>query len=428
MRDVEQSFFEITEACNAIVDSMDMLERTIVLHDVEDPEANCKIHCMTNNRTVQKKNNDEDGFVDVNTRDISFCELASPHKDPLAERTQNIAAVHLSDQKLPNRTEASQQKDRWIKKIRSECKQIYVCGRCQNDLDDQQNLIGCEGPCNRWFHAECAELTDIDYQQLLDDPASKWICPECGSTTPGTSIEVDLPPFLDDQDRILKAKWGQYTGKPLIDAIDRTYAEVVRWKRNLFMVPTGKVGEQFIDEVTKVIKLFNSGTEFEPVALTMLMVMFPLLLQKPSKSSKCKDHVRYLEKRLSMWKNGQLQALVSEARAIQDRLTKKKRSPEENDKAFTRLMLQEKISAALRFIGSQSSSVLPVTDKVLTSLKSKHPAPMKPQVDSVIKGPLPRSPCEEVIYENIDGGMIHECAKKTSGSAGPSGADAELLN
>ena len=30
--DIEQSFREITETCNAIVDSMDVLERTIVLY------------------------------------------------------------------------------------------------------------------------------------------------------------------------------------------------------------------------------------------------------------------------------------------------------------------------------------------------------------------------------------------------------------
>ena len=97
-------------------------------------------------------------------------------------------------------------------------------------------------------------------------------------------VEVDLPTFEDNQNKIHRAQWGQYTGNKLVDVVNNTYIEVVKWKRNLFKVPTGKVGEEFIEEVSKVMKLFNDGSDFEPLALTMLMIMFPLLLQKPSKS------------------------------------------------------------------------------------------------------------------------------------------------
>ena len=33
---------------------------------------------------------------------------------------------------------------------------------------------------------------------------------------------------------------------------------------------------------------------------------------------------------------------------------------------------------------------------------------------------------QEVIFENIDGNLIYNCSKKTSGAAGPSGADADV--
>ena len=357
-------------------------------------------------------------------RSPSFCDIASSYEDPQAERTQTITAAEP-------KTVASQLKDQLIEKLRSENQGIYVCGRCRDVLDGYRNQVGCEGSCDRWFHADCAGLSDADYQNLLDVPSTKWICHECGITTCTTSIdstiiETDLPSFEDKSDKMQKVKWGEYTGNELTTAISDIYIEVVQWQRNLFNVPTGKAGEMFIDEVRKVIKLFTTGSDFEPIALTILMIMFPLLLQKPSRSSKCKDHVRYLEKRLSMWQEGQLKLLVSESRAIQNRLTKKKRSSEEQEKAFVRLMLQGKISAAMRFIGSQSSSILPITDKVLSGLKEKHPPPTEASTGNTIKGPLPRSPCEEVIFENIDGRLIYTSAKKTSGSAGPSGTDAEL--
>ena len=88
--------------------------------------------------------------------------------------------------------------------------------------------------------------------------------------------------------------WGEYSGADLVNVINNVYSETVKWRINLFMVPSGVVGESFISEVIRLISLFNSGSKFEPVALTMLMTMFPLLLQKPSAKSKVKTHITYL--------------------------------------------------------------------------------------------------------------------------------------
>ena len=105
------------------------------------------------------------------------------------------------------------------------------------------------------------------------------------------------------------------------------------------------------------MSLFNSGSNFEPIALTMLMILFTLLLQKPSDGSK---QMGYLEKRLMWWKEGKVQLLLDECRAVQDRLHKSKSTPQEgqgNVKAFTRLMLQRRVSAALRFICSHDKVI-----------------------------------------------------------------------
>ena len=98
------------------------------------------------------------------------------------------------------------------------------------------------------------------------------------------------------------------------------YLKIVRWRRNLFDLPTGKVGQDFIEEVKILIDHFNNSTAFEPIALTLLSIIFPLLLQKPSKNSKSKDHTRYLQKRLGQWKRGELKDLISEGEAIQERM------------------------------------------------------------------------------------------------------------
>ena len=58
--------------------------------------------------------------------------------------------------------------------------------------------------------------------------------------------------------------------------------------------------------------------------MAMVAIIFPLLLQKPSPQSKPSDHVKFLEKRLALWKDGQLGTLISEGTAIQNRLSKAK--------------------------------------------------------------------------------------------------------
>ena len=127
-----------------------------------------------------------------------------------------------------------------------------------------------------------------------------------------------------------------------------------------------------------------------------------------------------------MWRTGQLNLLLHECRAIQERLLKSRETPEEKVKAFTRLMLQGRVSAALRFIGSETSNILPTTSEVLQELRNQHPKSESPKYESLILGPLPRSTFEPIIFENIDAKLIYETAKKISGSAGPSGADAEM--
>ena len=125
-------------------------------------------------------------------------------------------------------------------------------------------------------------------------------------------MEATEPGETQTHERIDNATWGDIRGRDIQEAVDCAFLEVVRWRRNLFKLPTGKAGEDFIEELTKMLDRFASGTVFEPFALTLASIMFPLLLQKPSINSKTRDHVRYLEKRLVLWKSGKLTDLLDE--------------------------------------------------------------------------------------------------------------------
>ena len=89
-----------------------------------------------------------------------------------------------------------------------------------------------------------------------------------------------------------------------------------------------------ITEVTRIIKLFNSKTAWESIALHLLTVILPLMLQKPSANSKKKDHTRYLQKRLTLWKEGRIMEIISECEEIQKRMSTKAKRDESNLKGF----------------------------------------------------------------------------------------------
>ena len=123
--------------------------------------------------------------------------------------------------------------------------------------------------------------------------------------------------------------WGELKGHALVNSVNAAYLKVVRWRRNVFNLPKGRAGEDFIEELTKVYRHFNDSTAFESIALTLSAIIFPLLLQKPAPTSKAHDHLKYLENRILLWREGKLEELLSEGRAIQNRFSKKKQPPQE---------------------------------------------------------------------------------------------------
>ena len=195
------------------------------------------------------------------------------------------------------------------------------------------------------------------------------------------------------------------------------------WKPNVFKVPSGASGKALVSEITRLIDLWVNKTKFEAVAIAALQVFGTLMLQKPSKSSKNRDHIRHLTIRLKKWENGEFDQLVSECEAIQQRLTNTTRKPENIIKVFSRLMLHGKVSAAMRWLGENKSLPLKIDRAVKEALRSKHPDAEPVNYNHLLQGSTRK--VEPVIFENIDASAVERAAKLTRGSAGPSGLDSD---
>ena len=220
------------------------------------------------------------------------------------------------------------------------------------------------------------------------------------------------------------------------------YMEAVHWRRNIFLVPSGAEGKEFVLETTRMLEAYAESSDLESFALTAAMTMPLLLLQKPHGASNTRDHIACLRRRLTAWKSGDVDGLMRECRAIQEHLRKNTThvNAKKEDSAlrgFTKLMLLGNIRGALRVLSqTHSGGVLSLSEQieanggkrtVLDILKEKHPqmpaeANEEALADITSAAALPFHP---VLFEKITGASIRSAALRTEGSAGPSGIDAK---
>ena len=131
----------------------------------------------------------------------------------------------------------------------------------------------------------------------------QWHCPSCVQSCRLNSDSSTLPAFVHCRD-IGSVVWGELKGEEVANEINKAYITVIKWKKNLFKLPGGKCGNSFVSEIGNLIDLWVDKSKSESIALTALHVFVPLMLQKPSKKSKNRDHIRYLTDRAIGWKNG----------------------------------------------------------------------------------------------------------------------------
>ena len=221
--------------------------------------------------------------------------------------------------------------------------------------NNEDHGVKCD-KCRCWFHQACLHMTDEEYVRLTaSDEEVRWFCSWCQSIMSNN------------------IKWGEYEGEESIrEIVQSTYNTIVGWKRNLFSLPRGKCGTDFIKKLTELINLFVEKTKWQRVALSLVHIFVPLMLQKPSAKSKPRDHAKYLASRLERWKSGDLTSILNETKEIQSRMKKSLSKKEESHhKYFIKLMMFGKIAEAAKKINNDDSikGVHELTDSIKTILQ-----------------------------------------------------------
>jgi len=225
--------------------------------------------------------------------------------------------------------------------------------------------------------------------------------------------------------------WGERDSESLVKALDDAYREIVHWRKNIFKIPFGNIGKSFVAELSRLYTCYAATSTLECVALKATLVLPILLLQKPCRQAKNKELAACLERRLSVWKLGDIELLVEEGRSLQQRLPafNKNRKKSNLARNFSDLMMKGKIHAAMDLLSNQGNGgvlgldhVVSSTETVKDVLVKKHPVGQPVSVDSVLPGSPPD--LHPVVFEQIDARLIRSTALRISGAAGPSGLDA----
>ena len=236
--------------------------------------------------------------------------------------------------------------------LREECFPCTLCSRVfKNKRGLDQNLKCCQ---NKVQESNLNRDLSFNWPISQDNFISVLENNSTGKST-GNSIDQELVQSNDTQafpSAVLSeelAVWVLLSLSDTCQIINAIYEEVIIWKRNLYMLLSGKVGKEFVEECCRLVNEWVDDGPLHLIALKVIMIMPSLLLQKPSKKSKSKYHVEKLRKRLDLWKSGSFDELVREARFIQSNFSQHRGADniEQVAKKFNGFIINGKINAAL---------------------------------------------------------------------------------
>ena len=241
------------------------------------------------------------------------------------------------------------------------------------------------------------------------------------------TVENDIQQVTTNNERneIPMYTWGDYDSIHVIRSIEQIYEKIVYWRRNVFMLPFGKVGKNYIDQTNYILNEWLHDSPLASISFKMIMVMPQLLLQKPSKKSKAKEHAACLKRRLDLWMKGEFNQLLEEGIAIQQSLknTNKPRTIAEISKRFLKAMQKGNINGAIKILtNNMENGILPINDNTLQLLRQKHPEAKDPPENVLLTDD--EKFVHPIKFEMIDEEMVRRAASRTKGGAGPSGLDA----
>ena len=163
--------------------------------------------------------------------------------------------------------------------------------------------------------------------------------------------------------------WGLIDGLKCVSIIHECYSIAAHWRPtcNLLRVPSGKVGEAFVHEMSRFFNTFSTASALESMALTAALLLRMLVLQRPSRKLKSKEIIFHIERRLLLWQAGSFRDLISEGESIQARLPPVTKCQDKKHLArlFGDYMMDGKVKSALNVLTHKSKGSVLSLDQLV---------------------------------------------------------------
>ena len=92
---------------------------------------------------------------------------------------------------------------------------------------------------------------------------------------------LSISPFSDfELVSFVPCVWGNLCDSDLVEVIDKCYDEALHWVHNIFKFPSGKCGNLFVNEISRLIRAYAESSPLESIALNTLILILMILLQK----------------------------------------------------------------------------------------------------------------------------------------------------
>ena len=88
--------------------------------------------------------------------------------------------------------------------------------------------------------------------------------------------ELLTPPLNNNE--VTHYIWGTYQDIELEENVTFIYEQITYWKKNLFLLLTGKVSKLFIDGMTKLFNAWIDDSSLNKIVMKVVMIMPSLLL------------------------------------------------------------------------------------------------------------------------------------------------------
>lgn len=139
------------------------------------------------------------------------------------------------------------------------------CGKCKKKITDD-DCIGCEGLCQKWFHSACAGLTTSDMKTVKKNIGLKWMCGNCNEQYVNlidTSIKKMMNEMMINMkktmEKMMSEKIVEIKRKAYSENVQRgndkvTYAEKVSRSREEVLIVQPKKADQNSETTKKICK------------------------------------------------------------------------------------------------------------------------------------------------------------------------------